>query len=369
MGKIRDYVHVPSRFMPHRPEPGARRDAYDALVDGLLEYRGSVRVPRGVTMEDLDRLVDLVKLDFPELFYVGSGTITSRRLGHCQVSLEYAPCYRLGEKDVLSTLEAMERATDEVVRELTLTRPQALPGAVSYDDHTLDDLTALHDWLVRRFAYADGDRPYAHEAPGPLVYGVGVCEGVAKAYKYLCDRCGLACCVVTGEAQDPGCPSDAPGPHAWNLVRVPSREVWRRRDEPPPCREAEWANVDVTFDASLSHAIVRHDYFGVTDAAIAASHRRDASCPLPGGNASLRYYESKNLVATAATRLAQIVDFDLPRLGGAEFVMPCIWGGRPQVDQAVEHGLAKSSELGRAGRAYAIYPNYDRMVFGVEVLS
>lgn len=369
MKKIRDYVYVPSRFMPHRPEPGARRDAYDALVDGLLEYRGSVRLPRGVTMEDLDGLVDVVKLDFPELFYVGSGTVTSRMLGPCQVSLEYAPRYRLGEKDVLSTLESMERASDEVVRELTLARPQVLPGAVAYDDHTLEDLATLHDWLVRHFTYADGDRPYAYEAPGPLVYGVGVCEGVAKAYKYLCDRCGLACCVVTGEAQDPGCPARGPEPHAWNLVRVPSREVWWHRDEPPACHDPEWANVDVTFDASLSHAIVRHDYFGVTDAAIAASHRRDASSPLPAAGASLRYYESNNLVATAATRLAQIVDFDLPRRGGAEFVMPCIWGGRPQVDRAVEHGLAKSSELGRAGRAYAIYPNYDRMVFGVEALS
>lgn len=368
MTRIRDYVNVRARFMPHRPGAGVRRDAYDALVDGLLEYRTSIRMPRGATIDDLRGLTDLAKLDLPELFYVGAGTATMARLGSRPVSLTYAPRYRLGEKDVLSTLDAMAGAADEALRGLAGPRREALPGEPARHDQ-LGDLAALHDWLVRRYAYADGDRSYAHEASGPLVYGVGVCEGVAKAFKYLCDRLGVACCVVAGEARDPGRREAGYGPHAWNLVRVPARTEWRCRNQPPPRADDEWANVDVTFDAALSRGIVRHDYFGRTDAELASSHRRDEPDPLPTAGGSLRYYERNGLVATSASRLAQIVDHDLPRRGGAEFAMPRIWDGRAQAEDAVGRGLSRSAELGRAGRAYAIYPNHDLMVFGVEALS
>lgn len=369
MRRIKDYVDVRTRFLPHRPEAGPEREAYDALVDGLLEYRGSIRMPRMVTMDDLGRIVGLAKLDVPELFYVGSGTANLTSLGPCALNLTYCPRYRLDEKDVLSVLEAMGRATDEVVEERMRARHPAPLGTTAHRDRRLEDLVALHDWLVGHFAYADGERSYAHEASGPLVYGVGVCDGVARAYKYLCDRCGLACCVVSGEARDSSRPSDGFGPHAWNLVAAPARTERSSRDQPRPGGASEWTNVDVTFDATISHAVVRHDYFGVTDAEIAASHRRDASDALPDGDGALCYYESRSLVAASATHLSKIVDHDLPRQGGAEFAMPRIWESRAQADGAIERGISQSSALGRAGRGYAIYPNYDRMVFCVEALS
>lgn len=368
MARIRDYVNVRARFMPHRPGAGVRRDAYDALVDGLLEYRTSIRMPYGATIDDLKGLTDLVKLDFPELFYVGSGSVTMACLGSCSVSLAYAPRYRLGEKDVLSTLDAMVKAADEALRALVAPRREALSGESARRDQ-LGDLDALHDWLVRRYAYADGERSYAHEAPGPLVYGVGVCEGVAKAFKYLCDRLGITCCVVTGEARDTGRRGAGYEPHVWNLVRVPVYTERRCRNQPPPYADDEWTNVDVTFDAALSHDIIRHDYFGRTDAELASSHRRGEPDPLPAGGGSLRYYERNGLVATSASCLAQIVDHDLPRRGGTEFSMPRIWDGRAQADDAVGKGLSRSAALGCEGRAYAIYPNHDLMVFGVEALS
>lgn len=48
-------------------------------------------------------------------------------------------------------------------------------------------LRALHDWLVEHAAFADEDESHSHEAPNALLFGIGVCEGVTKALKYLCD--------------------------------------------------------------------------------------------------------------------------------------------------------------------------------------
>ena len=43
---------------------------------------------------------------------------------------------------------------------------------------------AIHDYIVKSVVYKDVEAPYSHEAPGALLYGIGVCEGISKAFKY-----------------------------------------------------------------------------------------------------------------------------------------------------------------------------------------
>ena len=125
----------------------------------------------------------------------------------------------------------------------------------------------------------------------------------------------------------------------------------------------------MTFDAALSHGFVRHDYFGRSDTEFSGSHRRDEPSPLPLGDGSLCYYERRSLVATSASHLGKIVDGYLPGARGVEFVMPSLWEGRSEYDAAVHHGVGKSAELMARGGAYTLYPNYDLLVFGLEVAS
>ena len=58
------------------------------------------------------------------------------------------------------------------------------------------------------------------------MYGEAVCDGIAKAYKLLCDEAGILCAVVTGSNG---------GLDAWNVARV----------------AGHWAHVDVTDDLAL----------------------------------------------------------------------------------------------------------------------
>ena len=39
-------------------------------------------------------------------------------------------------------------------------------------------------------------KPYSHEIIGPLGHGVGVCEGIAKSVKVLCDVLGIWCMIA-----------------------------------------------------------------------------------------------------------------------------------------------------------------------------
>lgn len=351
--KLTDYVYPPARFAPHRPGSGALRDAYDAVLDGLLEYRENIRMPEGVGMDDLTDMLNLVKSDYPELFYVRSARIV--RVGSSGRLLALRPNYLLDERLTLAVLEAMVRETDEVVCRVRGGRSAEPSGAPEHGDR-VDDLVVLHDWLARRFSYEDDGFPYAHEAAGPLVYGLGVCDGVSRAMKFLCDRCEMACCVVSGEAWSSDDHSGASGPHAWNLVRADSGG------------DEAWSNVDVTFDAGISHGIVRHDYFCRSDAELSGSHRRDEPSDLPVGTSSRSYYQRYGLTAHSARELGKIIDRWLPARGAVEFTMPDCWRTRDQLNDAVEQGMARSAALAFPC-AYTLYPNYDLMVFGLEKAS
>lgn len=358
--KFTDYVCPSARFAPHRPRERGPREAYDALLEGLLKYRPIIRMPWRVARGDIEDTLEFVKADYPELFYVGSVDIVYVGPFEHPLSLTIRPNYRLGHREALAVLRAMVDKTDKVVREVCARRLPMRPGEPAREDYA-DDLRKLHDWLARCFTYADGERPYAHEAAGPLVYGLGVCEGAAKAMKFLCDRCGIACCVVSGQARGSADPAEAFGPHSWNLVRTRSGggDVW--------------TNVDVTFDAGISHGLVRHDYFGRTDAELADTHRRNVPSPLPPGTTSLDFYERTGRAATSARELARIIDRDWAVAGGTEFAAPACWESRDQLNDAIEKAIARSATFGDAAypecSSYVLYPNYDLMVFGMEGVS
>ena len=55
---------------------------------------------------------------------------------------------------------------------------------------------------------------------GPLVNRMGVCHGIAMTAKYLCDRLGIQCMVVSGTVKNEG-------KHAWNIVYTGKKEGGR----------------------------------------------------------------------------------------------------------------------------------------------
>lgn len=104
-------------------------------------------------------------------------------------------------------------------------------------DSRYDTVKAIHDYVCKYATYdfALNDENFeiaverAHSAL-PL-FGSGsrgkrfVCEGYAKAFKLLCERCDVPCFVVGGNAMEE--------PHAWNVVQM---------------EDGKWYGVDVTWD-------------------------------------------------------------------------------------------------------------------------
>ena len=112
---------------------------------------------------------------------------------------------------------------------------------------------AVHDFILENVRYDKLKKPYSHEILGPMTQGVGVCEGIAKTVKALCDQLGLWCIVALSEA-DPA--RGIKYRHTWNVVRV----------------GGQYYHLDATFDNSLQRGGKRYDYYNLDDGRLFRDH-------------------------------------------------------------------------------------------------
>ena len=75
----------------------------------------------------------------------------------------------------------------------------------------------VHDFICQGVCYDKLKKPYSHEIIGLLGEGVGVCEGIAKTVKILCDALGIWCMIAISEANPE---KNIKYRHAWNIIRA-----------------------------------------------------------------------------------------------------------------------------------------------------
>jgi len=96
--------------------------------------------------------------------------------------------------------------------------------AVYDDGDSSDDSTAdayeiarlLHDFIIEQTAY-DGTNASAYDIGGVFSEGQAVCEGYAKAYKYMLDLAGIDNIFIMGEGTEDGSQWEG---HGWNAVKI-----------------------------------------------------------------------------------------------------------------------------------------------------
>ena len=217
--------------------PPQERAAYHGMLTCLRELTPSARIPR-LPMETLSTLFFQLRLDHPEIFYaVGF----SCRAVPEAAFVEFWPEYRFEKKRIREHRQAIEARVTRLLRPL-----RSLPPA--------EQERAIHDFVVENVRYDKLEKPYSHEVIGPLTNGVGVCEGMAKTVKLLCDGLGLPCMIAVSDRDR------ANGErylHAWNIVQL----------------GGQCYHLDATFDNSLSKYGTRYDYFNLDDTKIFRDHR------------------------------------------------------------------------------------------------
>lgn len=222
-------------YYSHMNKP--QQNAYHAMKTGITALAPSFSVPRLEGRELTDIFFQL-RLDCPEIFYAVSFRY---RFYPNSDYAEMIPEYLFDKGKVKEHQKAMKSRVEKLVRPAQrMTEP--------------DKELVIHDFICSNVTYDKLKKPYSHEIIGPLGQGVGVCEGIAKTVKILCDALGIWCIIAISDANPE---KKIKYRHAWNIVRIDGR----------------YYHLDATFDNSLSHhGIVRYDYFNLEDRQIFRDH-------------------------------------------------------------------------------------------------
>ncbi len=252
-----------------------QKSAYYALLEGLNSLSPSFYVPR-LEGQELFDIWFLLRLDHPELFW--SSGIRYKYYedsGNVEVLAEYLfdkKKIREHQKALSSRVEKLSRAASGM--------------------NEAEKIKYIHDFICKNVYYDKLKKQYSHEIIGPLGQGVGVCEGIAKTVKILCDALNIWCAIAISEANPE---KKIKYRHAWNVVKI----------------NGKYYHFDATFDNSLGRGSgeaaqksvmtdddIRYDYFLLSDKQIFRDHepviRKMPDCT----DGDSFYYKQKKLSFT-----------------------------------------------------------------------
>ncbi len=244
-----------------------QQTVYRVMLQGLNSLSASISMPR-LEQRELGELFFQLRLDHPELFWA-----TGFRYQYYPDSpnLTFIPEYLFDKGRLREHQKAMAARVEK------LARPAQALSEWERERY-------VHDFICRSVRYDKLKKPYSHEIIGPLGQGVGVCEGIAKTVKILCDALKLWCMIAVCKANPE---KGIRYRHTWNIVRI----------------GGVYYHLDATFDNTLgrydaSGEELRYDYFNLDDRAIFRDHE-PLIAPAPAcTDGDHFYYREKKLSFT-----------------------------------------------------------------------
>lgn len=186
-------------------------------------FNDLLNTPEGdKTLTDAFQLsINAMLLDHPEIFYLD----VTKMYMYTEVSktlIETTYKISIGPENGQSYLqEGFENRTDVLVAENELN--SRVSSIISeFDGTTYSKIKKAHDYLIDNMTYDENDTLiHSHNIYGAFMNKTAVCDGYAKAYKYLLDCMGIHCVQICGVATNSLGVSEN---HTWNYVMI--NDVW-----------------------------------------------------------------------------------------------------------------------------------------------
>ena len=247
--------------------------AYDSLCLGLKRFDAEVRIDE-TSAEKCEALISCVSDDEP-LSFQARGCTAFRGKGFVLLK----PNYLLEKNEYLSLVEKVNKSIKQTC-ELVVS------------DDEWDTLINLHAFILSNWEYKDFGYD-AHTVIGPAIYATGVCQGISKYVKLICDYLGIDCVVVSGTAVQNG--TGLGGNHSWNAIKI----------------SGEWYYFDFTFDLTMSKSCscesICFDYFAITKQDIDKDHF-GASVDFTSGKRSRDYFSERKLIVKSPMELETLLN-------------------------------------------------------------
>ena len=208
--------------------------------------------------------INALLLDHPEIFYLDVTkmymfTETTKNFAGTTYKISIGPdennSYLLegfgSQLDVLNAETNVKTILNSIVNSLN--------GTI------YNKILQVHNYLVDNVVYDESitESAISHTLYGALINRVAVCDGYAKAFKYILDNAGISCVEICGIAQNSAGESES---HAWNYVLLNGR----------------WYAIDVTWDDPIIVGgngrltdELRYNYFLKGSDTFFATHQED----------------------------------------------------------------------------------------------
>lgn len=209
---------------------------YQVIKNGLESLSQSFDVQR-IEGTELSDIFHKIRLDCPEIFYASTFHYS---FYEDSTLVKIKPVYLFEKNKIREHQVAMSVRVEKLVRAVK-------------DKNDWEKERYIHDFICENITYDKLKKQYSHEILGPLGQGVGVCEGIAKAVKILCDKLLLPCIIAISKNNPE---KNMKYRHAWNVIQV----------------NGVWNHLDATFDNTLGKKEVRYDYFNLDDKSIFKDH-------------------------------------------------------------------------------------------------
>ncbi|MDO4475717.1 MAG: transglutaminase domain-containing protein [Lachnospiraceae bacterium] len=301
----------------------AGQAVYHAMLQGVLALTDECLIPR-LDIREVSEIFFQMRLDHPEIFWA-----TGFGCGHYPDSsnLLFRPEYIFEKNKIREHQKALAARVEK------LARP-------AKDLSELEKEKYIHDFICQNVRYDKLKKPYSHEIIGPLGQGVGVCEGIAKSVKVLCDALGVWCMIaLCGNNPE----KKIKYRHTWNVVRI----------------GGVYYHLDVTFDGSLCKEAgeeIRYDYFNLDDKQIFRDHE-PLIAPAPAcTDGDHFYYKEKKL---SFTKIEDVYKRSLQAAKKGR-TLTFHWRGgyltREVLEQLIEQIEAAGREKGKAPQIHVNWP-------------
>lgn len=313
--------------------PRNQQIIYHQILTGLSDLASSFSVAK-IDRKTCSDLFFMLRLDHPEIFYASGFRCRSYPQAD---SMEFIPEYIFEKNKIREHKKALEARTTKIAR---------MAEKLGESEKEL----FIHDFICENVHYDKLKKAYSHEIIGPLAQGVGVCEGIAKSVKILCDRLGIWCMIAVSDANPE---KKIKYRHAWNVVRI----------------GGQYYHLDATFDLSLSkpdasgERLIRHDYVNLPDSLIFRDHEPVIYPVPPCTDSDHFYYKEKKISFT------KMEDVRKRALQAARKQNPLLfhWRGGYLTRPVLEELLETLAQAGAEKNRYAsVHLNYAQAVFQVS---
>lgn len=192
--------------------------------------------------------IEAFTYDNPEVFYLSPNkmylNIETTTYGN---SKTYDVCINNGnENNYLIDEFSNETQVNQAIDQIEAVKNNILSNRTG---NTYNDIKMVHDYLVDTVEYDSTiSKPNIYNIYGALVNKVAVCEGYARAFKYLMDAMEIPCVIVIGQGTNSKGETEN---HAWNYVEV--NGIWYAID-------CTWDDPVVVGGGTISNS-VKYKYF------------------------------------------------------------------------------------------------------------